>query len=207
MGYDHVLLESYLVPYLFEKGHRPKMEKRGNKVIVIQTREHIAFRDVTKLLAPSTNLRSFGQLFNLEQKKAHFPFRFLDSVHKLSEPELPADLEMWRSDLTGPSISIDDIAQARALFREANCTSVGDYLRTYLRLDIVILQRATQAWRRNLNQLIDVDFVVSKKFTISSLSYLAGGKSLVKQRGLGNFFPNNAQTYRILREGMRGYVE
>jgi len=73
-GYDHVLLESYLVPYLYEKGYGPKMEKRGNKVSNIKTRNGTSFRDITKLLAPSTNLRNFGRLFNLEQAKAHFPF-------------------------------------------------------------------------------------------------------------------------------------
>ena len=30
-GYDHVLLESYLVPYLFEKGQKPKIEKKETK--------------------------------------------------------------------------------------------------------------------------------------------------------------------------------
>ena len=36
-GYDHVLLESYLVPYLYEKKQLPRMEKRGNKVTQIRT--------------------------------------------------------------------------------------------------------------------------------------------------------------------------
>jgi hypothetical protein len=63
-GYDHVLLESYLVPYLYEKQFYPKLERRGNKLSTIRTRTGINFRDVTKLLAPSTNLRSFGELSN-----------------------------------------------------------------------------------------------------------------------------------------------
>jgi len=69
-GYDHVLLESYLVPYLFEKRFHPKLERRGNKLTTIRTRTGITFRDVTKLLAPSINLRKFGDLFLLKAKKS-----------------------------------------------------------------------------------------------------------------------------------------
>ena len=65
-GYDHVLLESYLIPHLFETKCKPRLEKNGNKVTAILSLEkNITFRDINKLLAPSTNLRSFGKLFNL----------------------------------------------------------------------------------------------------------------------------------------------
>jgi hypothetical protein len=200
-----VLLESYLVPHLFEKLHRPKIEKRGHRVTMIKTRGGVVFRDVCKLLAPSTNLRGFGKLFNFEQEKAHFPFSLLDSVEKLGLSRLPDDPAAWRSELSGSAeIGPEEIAQAQALFAKSGCKSVGDYLKTYLKLDVVILYKATQEWRKHLRALVGVDFIESRKFTISSLSNLAGGKSLVSRRRPGNFFPNNSQVYRILRQGMRG---
>ena len=64
-GYDHVLLLGHLVPLAYEAGHRPKILKRGGKVTSIALRSGIAFRDITKMLAPSTNLRKFGRLFGL----------------------------------------------------------------------------------------------------------------------------------------------
>lgn len=198
------MLQSYLVPYLFEGKFRPKLEKRGNKVTSISTRAGIVFRDVTKLLAPSTNLRSFGKLFGLEQAKAYFPFGILNSVSVLDQPSLPADPREWRSDLTGDPLSNEQIAEAVNLFRTSNCTSVGDYLKTYLKLDVDILYLATQEWRKHLKSVIDLDFVETKKFTISSLSYLAGAKTCVRSQQLGHFFPNNSQVYRLLRLGMRG---
>ena len=200
-----MLLESYLLPHLFERRHRPKIEKRGNKVTSIATREGIVFRDVCKLLAPSTNLCGFGKLFNLEQVKAHFPFALLDSVTKLKTLKLPTEPELWVSDISsGPPVTPDEIASAQALFVEAGCQNLGDYLKAYLRLDVVILYKASQEWRKRLRELVGVDFIESQKFTISSLSNLAGGKSLVARKLVGNFFPNNSQAYRILREGMRG---
>lgn len=193
------------MPYLFEKKFRPKLEKRGNKVTQIRTSAGIVFRDVVKLLAPSTNLRSFGKLFDLEQSKAHFPFGLLSSVEVLNMPELPIDPQLWKSDLTGnATITEEEIAEAVELFRAAGCKSLGDYLKAYLKLDVDILYKATQEWRRHLKELVDVDFVESQKFTISSLSYLAGSKTAVRSQHLGHFFCNNSQVYRLLRTGMRG---
>ena len=203
-GYDHVLLQSYLVPYLFEGKFRPKLEKRGNKVTTISTRIGIVFRDVVKLLAPSTNLRSFGKLFDLEQAKAHFPFGILTSVDALGLPNLPDDPKLWKSELTGAPLSAADIAEAQELFRRSGCSNVGEYLRLYLKLDVDILYLATQGWRKRLKELVDIDFVESRKYTISSLSYLAGHRTCVRERQLGHFFPNNSQIYRLLRLGMRG---
>lgn len=207
-GYDHVLLTQYLVPYLYETGCRPKLERRGNRVTTISTKQGIFFRDVAKLLAPSTNLRKFGQLFGLEQSKAHFPFRILTSVEVLKEPRLPTDLSAWKSDLSGQSVSSKDLndmrLEAETLFEAAGCTNVGDYLRAYLKLDVVILYKATQGWRKQLKTLIGLDFVECGKYTISSLSYTAGQKNLEANCRVGSFFPNNSQMYRILRRGMRG---
>ena len=204
-GYDHILLESYLVPYLFEKKVRPKMEKKGNKVTQIRTACGISFRDMTKLLAPSTNLRSFGKLFNLEQVKAHFPFGLLNSVKVLEQPELPLDLAAWKSDLTGNAkITREDVEEARRLFVEAGCQNLGDYLTAYLKLDVIILFKAGQEWRRTLKRVVGIDFIETSKYTISSLSNFAGLTVSANNRDIGAFFPNNSQTYRLLRLGMRG---
>lgn len=198
-------MESYLVPYLFEKGYGPKMEKRGNKVSNIKTRNGTSFRDITKLLAPSTNLRNFGKLFNLEQAKAHFPFGILTSVGVLNLPSLPSDPDSWKSDLTGgDKITREQISEAQELFDSAGCRNLGDYLRAYLKLDVVILYKATQEWRKTLKTYVGIDFVETGKYTISSLSNLAGLKSSASQQHIGTFFPNNSQVYRLLRNGMRG---
>lgn len=208
-GYDHVLLLQFLVPLLFEQGLRPRIEKRGNRVTTIGVSKlGVKFRDVSKLLAPSTNLRKFGQLFSLEQCKAHFPFAALTSVRDLERTELPVEDRYWRSELGGAKQTGEELAvikkEAKELFQKANCQNMGDYLRTYLLLDVDILYKSTQAWRRQLKSVIGLDFVECKKFTISSLSYTAGLKNMEANRRLGHFFPNNSQMYRLLRMGMRG---
>ena len=205
-GYDHVLLSAYLVPHLFEKGFQPQMEKSGNKVTQIRTANKICFRDVTKLLAPSTSLKKFGQLFKLEQCKAHFPFGMLNSIEILENEKLPTDLSLWKSDLAsgGGEFGAKELAEAQELFDKAGCKNLGDYLKAYLVLDVEILLEASQLWRASLKKDVGLDFVESRKFTISSLAYEGSLKKLESNLRIGSFFPNNSQHYRLLRRGMRG---
>jgi hypothetical protein len=193
---------------MFELGYRPRVDKRGNKVTSISAPgTGIAFRDVTKLLAPSTSLAKFGKLFGLEQQKAHFPFSALRSVLDLEREGLPSDLSEWESDLTGSggkAFGPEELAEAQNLFARAGCVTLGDYLKAYLKLDVDILFDATQCWRRELAKVTGHDFIEASKYTISSLSYYAGLRAWERKGHIGTFFPNNSQHYRLLRLGMRG---
>lgn len=191
-----------------EEGWKPKLEKRGNKVLTIKTKRGPCFRDITKLLAPSTNLAGFGRLFGLEQVKADFPFSYLNSVSRLSDKKLPTNPTHWESELKRHQESSSDIQEkmqrAHQLFQQTGCQNVGDYLKHYLMLDVEILFRAGHLWRQRLATEIDIDFLEHRKFTISSLSYLAGQRNASKQLLIGNFSVNNTQVYKLLRQGMRG---
>lgn len=204
-----MLLQQFLVPHLKQTKRNPQLRKKGNRVVVITTNIGIQFRDVTKLLAPSMNLRKFGKLFNLTVEKAHFPFSILKSVDDLSRIGLPGDRASWTSDLSGPSPPSDTeldeiISEAQALYTASQCCNLGSYLSTYLLRDIQVTLQATQKLRSALEDLIGLDFVECEKFTISSLSYTAGLKFMERNRREGQFFPNNAQLYGLLRNGMRG---
>lgn len=194
-----------MIPHLFETQCKPVIQKSGNKVTSIHSRsKKITFRDITKLLAPSTNLRSFGKLFSLKQSKAHFPFSKLTSINYLSETKLPSDLADWTSDISGKTITLEEIKEAQTLFEQNKCSNVGEYLKIYLKLDVAILYKATNLWRCQLKQQIGIDFIESHKFTIASLTHFAGGINMTQNKRIGNFFPNNSQVYRLLRQGMRG---
>ena len=160
------------------------------------------------MLAPSTSLRKFGQLFGLEQAKAHFPFAYLTSVSRLADDRLPDDLALWKSELTGPDMTDEmltaTIEEARKLWQELECKTVGDYLSGYLQLDVEILHEGTLRWIATLEQVLGINFIEAGKFTISSLSYNAGLKSAESRQRVGSFFPNNSQLYSALRLGMRG---
>ena len=207
-GYDNVLLFNFLVPRLVELSERPRVCKKGNKVTSITTRSGVEFRDIARLLAPSTSLRKFGELFGLEQAKAHFPFSYLTSVERLQDTSLPLDPEAWRSELTGDNPTVEELAATRdealVMWEALGCSTVGDYLSGYLHLDIEILHEGAQRWITTLETLLSLNFVELGKFTISSLSYAAGLKSAESRLRVGSFFPNNSQLYSVLRMGMRG---
>lgn len=203
------MLLTYLIPHLYEAKQRPKVEKRGSKVTSIRAKNGIVFRDITKMLAPGTNLRNFGKLFNIHQEKAHFPFSYLTSVEVLKETSLPGidQLHLWKSDLSSFESNNEiekKIFEAQKLFSQNKCSSIGEYLKIYLELDVIILYKGIQEWRKALKNIIGIDFIESQNFTISSLANLAVGKSLSSRRHIGLFFPNNSQNYRLLRQGMRG---
>ena len=203
-----MLLFQFLVPRLVELRQLPKVCKKGNRVTSICTKAGVEFRDICRLLAPSTSLRKFGQLFGLEQAKAHFPFSYLTSISKLQDPELPRDISVWRSELTGEALSDEQVQrtidEALEMWTRLECKNVGDYLAGYLHLDIEILHEGALRWSSLLEELLNLNFIESGKFTISSLSYTAGIKSAERRLRPGSFFPNNSQLYTTLRLGMRG---
>ena len=208
-GYDHVLLQAYLVPYLFESKLNPKLEKNGNKIIAIKVNKlGITFRDVIKLLSPGTSLRQFGQLFKLKQEKAHFPFTILSGVAALNIPDLPSNLKDWHNNLslTKEGLTQSEVNESIKLFKQNRCQCLGDYLKIYLRLDVDILYSATQGLRQMIAKEIGIDFIQSANFTISSVSNLAGDRCAASNLQFGQFFPNNSSVYRLLRKGMRGLV-
>ena len=204
-GYDMIILESYLIPYLFESKARPKIDKKGNKVTVIKTCLGITFRDITKMLAPGTNLRSFGNLFKLSVEKGHFPFSILTDVDKLLLPELPTTPSAWKSELTGGAdIKSEEIAKCLEFYKKSKFKNIGEYLKHYLLLDVEILHKATNLWRIRLKNIVGIDFIDVEKYTISSLSNYAGSINAADLCRVGWYFPNNTQVYALLKHGMRG---
>lgn len=187
--------------------HCPRLQKRGNSIIQITTNTGLAFRDICRLLSPGTNLASFGKLFDLEVKKASFPFSYLTSVKILDEPRLPNDLAIWKSELTSSKNATEaDVREAQRLFEAAECKNIGEYLVVYLKRDVEILFRAAQLWRKKLREIVKVDFIECECFTISSLSNLAVYKSLIERKFVGLFSCNNSQNYRLLRSAVRGGI-
>jgi DNA polymerase type B, organellar and viral len=210
-GYDMVMLEAFLIPFLYElsqyEGHPPpRIDKKGEKVTLIKLQTGISFRDITKLLAPSTNLRSFGALFELPVAKGHFPFSILKGPQSLKIPTLPKDKRTWQSTLSSNQdpITQTEVNEAIDFYNKSGFTNVGQYLKHYLTLDVKILQQATDLWRQRLAKVIGLDFIDIEKFTISSLSNYAGNHKSASLCRPGWFFPNNGQMYALLKRGMRG---
>ena len=80
-------------------------------------------------------------------KKIMFPYEWLDSYEKLSHVG-PVSSEDFYSSLK-PIITRDDYENFLKLFKENDCTTMGDWLRTYNVADVVQL---IEAFRKMVGQ-------------------------------------------------------
>jgi len=185
---------------------KPRVHKRDNTIASLTTRTNIEFRDISCMLAPSTSLQEFGQLVGLEHPKTHFPFAFLDSAARLTEPSLPWDDSFWRSEVPNGQQAPDEVASIKAgawsMWNDLACQTVGEYLARCIHLNIEFLLGGTCKWNRILKEAIGLSFIELGCFDISTLCHLAGLKSQERSRSIGTFFPNNSQVYSVLQSGV-----
>ena len=99
-------------------------------------------------------------------KKIMFPYEWLDSYEKLSHVG-PISYEDFYSSLK-PIITRDDYENFLKLFKENDCTTMGDWLRTYNVADVVQL---IEAFRKMVGQYYpDKIYVCKEAVSIRGIS-------------------------------------
>ena len=78
-------------------------------------------------------------------QKGVFPYKWLDSLERFKETELPAPRTAFDSHLTGDKISDEDYNRAQKVFRE--CKNFGDYHNSYLDTDVALLADVFETFR------------------------------------------------------------
>ena len=90
-------------------------------------------------------------------QKLMFPYEWLDSYEKLSQVG-PVSYEDFYSSLK-PTITRDEYKQFLKLFKENDCTTMGDWLRVYNVADVVPF---IEAFRKMAGQYFPDKIVVCK---------------------------------------------
>jgi hypothetical protein len=197
-AFDLVLLCSRLVTYAKESGRSDvKFHRDGNKIRWL-TMGGLRLAEIKRLLGAGTSLKKMSRTCGLELEKALFPFDLLTSVDYLKESELPPDKASWVTSLApeaGPSQQ--EVDEARAVFARKGFANVGQYLDYYLGLDVTILLRCAVIMKRQYYQILGLDYIDSRKFTVSSLSALGAQMFLARRKRPGHFFPNHARMYSV----------
>ena len=98
---------------------------------------------------------------------------------------------------------MDELRSVFAAQGHANC---GDFLKFYLRNDVLLLARGTEKLFDEYDRLFDVQIADVNKNTISSLSFYAGQMHLYRKKAAGMFAINNRRVYACLRRGLRGGI-
>jgi len=137
----------------------------------------------------------------LVYRKAVLPYAYLDNWDKLEETKLPSKRHFY-NDLTQKAISAIEYRYAKKFWRAFNCKTLGDFLKSYMILDTLLLADVFVEFRAHSYALFGLD--VAKYFTISMYSWDAMLKltkveiEQINQRDQYEFFEKN------LRGGLCG---
>ena len=133
----------------------------------------------------------------LIRRKGVFPYSYFDSLTKLYETCLPPR-EAFVNDLTDEECSVEDYAHACTAWKQFECHTFGDYMKSYLHLDVMLLADVFEEFRRvSLAQdgLDPVHFV-----SLPGLSFL----SAFKMTGETIHLLQDPNMYNMFERGIRG---
>lgn len=93
---------------------------------------------------------------------------------------------------------------ARELFRSGGHKDVRSYLVYYLRMDVILTQKATVALMRSFRETTGAHPVDVAKYTVSSLASYASHLRLYRDARPAMFFVNHSVYYSMLKSSQRG---
>ncbi len=206
--YDFPALATVLALSAKKKGARLKLHKKGSAVTsmnLLGKGKGITFRDPMLLLDSSCSLAKLASMCGHELKKVPVPFGQLDSFAALQRRSFSWDPEDWKDELSGKEAGDPElIAQARAEFERLGCESIGDYLRHYLRTDVLLLRDCTRSLYQMFADMLDCHPVDTHRYTIASLSYYCCQMRLFRDRRMGVYRPRVSPLYSVLKSACRG---
>ncbi|XP_069160116.1 uncharacterized protein [Procambarus clarkii] len=133
----------------------------------------------------------------LKTGKQVFCYYYISSLEKLNEPALPPP-EAFFNSLKHEAISETDYTQAKEVFRLAECKTIGDYLKVYLKVDTGLLCDVFTVWRKTMLELYKLDIT-----HYVSLSSFAWDAFLFKTQVVLDSIPDS-HLYDVLRRNLRG---
>lgn len=112
---------------------------------------------------------------NVKQKGV-FPYQYLSSIDKLTEPSLPP-IDSFYSHLTEKSISQEEYSFAHQVFSDASCSTLYDYLKLYLISDVLLIAEVFENLRNNLFNAHGLDiaqFVTMPAYAMQTALFTSG---------------------------------
>ena len=108
--------------------------KKENDYMFLTTTK-FNFLDVKNYIGPGLSYDAWCKTMGCRLQKLMFPYEWLDSYEKLSHVG-PVSYEDFYSSLKS-TITRDEYEQFLKLFKESDCTTMGDWLRVYNVADVV----------------------------------------------------------------------
>ena len=155
--------------------------KKENNYLFFTTHK-FKFLDVKNYIGPGLRYAAWCKSLGCKLQKLMFPYEWLDSYKTLSHVG-PVSYEDFYSSLKSSKITRNEYERLLKLFKENDCTTMGDWLRIYNVADVVPFIEAFRKMAEHYYpQKIDVcKDVVS--IPVISMTYVLN-KSLEKYKGL-----------------------
>ena len=133
--YDLNVVKKFFIPYMLKGNDKTRFViKRQNTFMCFST-TNLKFLDVTQYLAPDVSYDKYLKAYGCELQKGHFPYEYMDDLHKLEDRALPPQASFF-SRLKNEGISNDDYARCQAVWRNNQMTTMRDYLVWYNNRDV-----------------------------------------------------------------------
>ena len=130
--YDLNMIKRSFVPLLIS--NNAAVIKRQNTFMCLST-TNLKFLDVTQYLAPGVSYDKYLKAYGCELQKGHFPYEYMDDLHKLEDRALPPQAAFF-SQLKNEGISDTDYAACQAVWGDNQMTTMRDYLIWYNNRDV-----------------------------------------------------------------------
>jgi hypothetical protein len=137
----------------------------------------------------------------LIRKKGIFPYDWFDNLNKLNHIGLPEQKD-FDNKLNESVISDEDYKHALNVYDKTNCKNFGDYMKLYLKTDVLLLADAFEAYRRDCKKNFGLD--PCHFFTAPGLSWAAW----LKMTGavVECFKEGQEDMLEMVQSGMRGGI-
>ncbi|XP_055839997.1 uncharacterized protein LOC129907698 [Episyrphus balteatus] len=137
------------------------------------------------------------QSLDLVKRKGVFPYEFLDSWQKMSEPCLPERVKFFNK-LTNEECSTEDYQLAISIWNHFNCHNLKSYMEIYLKSDVVLLADIFENFRKVCRHRYSLD--PCHYYTAPGLSWDAMFKVTKVELEL----LTDIEMYNFFQKGIRG---
>lgn len=178
---------------------------------------HVTFKDTFAFMSTSlerlveglndsTAYKYFNREFPEDQqallrKKGVFPYEWYDNASKLNATALPA-IDAFYSSLARGTIKEESYEHACDVWRKTGCSNFNDYLKLYLKTDVILLADVFEKFRERMY----TDFTLDPANYVTLPSY--SWDCFLKSTGtsLESFYSGQENILYIVRKGIRGGI-
>ena len=139
------------------------------------------------------------ELLTYVTRKGVMCYDYIDSWKKLSETKLPC-IKQFYNTLTKQHLPPSEYQHAVHMFDVLQCRNIKDYLKEYLKIDVLLLSDVFESFRNKAITYYNLD--PAKYLTAPALSYQA----MLKYTGVKLELITDTEIYHFIEDGIRGGI-